>query len=201
MSQVSVSELFQEYEADFRRLCAEGLALAHGQELQEAEKRFNRAEQAVKQMEMEARAMPPESRQKLQAKIKECRHEISDGRRVHKEAVNRSILFDDHTLVGKPEEDVNRSMLEASRKLAEAKRTVLESEQIGIDVMGDLRQQREVITRSRENMGKVGQNYGMAGKMLDGMLQRADQNRRMVCMIAGLFLFMLVFAFYFLASG
>ncbi|CAJ1433770.1 unnamed protein product [Effrenium voratum] len=67
--------------------------------------------------------------------------------------------------------------------------------------MGDLRQQREVITRSRENMGKVGQNYGMAGKMLDGMLQRADQNRRMVCMIAGLFLFMLVFAFYFLASG
>ena len=127
-------------------------------------------------------------------------------------------------------------------------RTVLESEQIGIDVMGDLRQQREVITRSRENMGKagwvrqhvlkhkqpaleplmpfkgnpkrlfahvcqfsrefksfsppqVGQNYGMAGKMLDGMLQRADQNRRMVCMIAGLFLFMLVFAFYFLASG
>ena len=31
---------------------------------------------------------------------------------------------------------------------------------------------------------KAGQNYSMAGKTLDGMLARADQNRRTVCFIA-----------------
>ena len=99
------------------------------------------------------------------------------------------------------EHDMNQTMLDASRKLAEAKRSIVDSEQIGLDVMGDLRQQREVIVRSRDNMGKAGQNYSMAGKVLDGMMQRADQNRRMVYFIAGLMLIMLAIAFYFLAAG
>ena len=214
MSQsVSVSELFGEYEADFERLCheaneflesAKSESSGRSKQLATAERRLVEAEQALKQMELEARAMPPETRQKLQEKIKSHRQRIAE-RRKEKDAINRSALFGE--VVGKTAdehgraEDMNESMLEASRKLAEAKRTVLDSEQIGIDVMGDLRLQREVIVRSRDNMGKAGQNYSMAGKTLEGTLQRADQNRKMVCFIAGLMLVMLIIAFYFLATG
>ncbi|CAL1132013.1 unnamed protein product [Cladocopium goreaui] len=137
-------------------------------------------------MDLEVRALPPEARQKLQEKIKGFKASVSE-RRKQKEARNREVLLGDASasVLGKSAdehgraEDMNQSMMDASRKLQEAKRTVLDSEQIGLDVMGDLRLQRETIERSRDNMGKVGQNYSMAGKTLEGMLARADQNRRM----------------------
>ena len=211
MSQsIGVSELFGEYEADFQRLCQEAdeflesAKSGSSKHLATAERRLVEAEQALKQMDLEARAMPPETRQKLNDKIKKYKQNVAE-RRKEKESLNRSALFGE--VVGKTSEeharaeDMNQSMLQASQKLSEAKRTVLESEQIGIDVMGDLRLQREVIERSRDNMGKAGQNYSMAGKTLEGMLQRADQNRKMVCFIAGLMLMMLGIAFYFLATG
>eukprot|EP00434_Breviolum_minutum_P015218 symbB.v1.2.013418.t1/scaffold940.1/size150187/6 len=141
----------------------------------------------------------------LEEKIKTCKQAVSE-RRKKKESCQRDVLFGE-TVLGKSAdehgrgEDMNQSMMEASRKLQEAKRTVLDSEQIGLDVMGDLRLQRETIERSRDNMGKVGQNYSMAGKTLEGMLARADQNRRTVCFIAALMLFMMIIAFYFIAGG
>ena len=207
---VTVSEMFTEYEADFNRLCQEAdecleraKSESASRHLADADRRISRAEQAVKQMELEARAMPPEARGPVQSKVQQCRQALTERRKAS-EAAARSSLFDEATALGKPSrehlqaEDMNQSMLDASRKLTEAKRTALESEQIGIDVMSDLRQQREVMERSRENMGKVGQNYSAAGRTLDSMLRRADQNKRMVYMIAGLMLLMLVIAVYFL---
>ncbi|CAE7353125.1 VTI1A [Symbiodinium natans] len=206
---VTVSEMFAEYEADFARLCQEAdecLERARNESaarhLSDAERQISRAEQAIKQMELEARAMPPEARGPVHSKVQQCRQALSERRKAS-ETVSRGLLLEEATALGKPSseyqaEDMNRSMLDASRKLTEAKRAALESEQIGIDVMGDLRQQREVMERSRENMGKVGQNYSAAGHTLDSMLRRADQNKRMVYMIAGLMLVMLVVAVYFL---
>ncbi|CAE7550888.1 Vti1a [Symbiodinium microadriaticum] len=212
MSQhVTVSEMFTEYEADFTRLCHEAeecleraKSTSSAKPLSDADRCISRAEQAVKQMELEVRAMPPEARGPVQSKVQECRRALTERRKAS-EAVSRAMLLEETTL-GKPTsehtaEDMNQSMLEGSRKLTEAKRAALESEQIGIDVMSDLRQQREVMERSRENMGKVGQNYSAAGHTLDSMLRRADQNKRMVYMIAGLMLVMLVVAVYFLFHG
>ncbi|CAE7680388.1 VTI1A [Symbiodinium sp. CCMP2592] len=205
---VTVSEMFTEYEADFTRLCHEAeecleraKSTSSAKLLSDADRCISRAEQAVKQMELEVRAMPPEARGPVQSKVQECRRALTERRKAS-EAVSRAMLLEETTL-GKPSsehmaEDMNQSMLEASLKLTEAKRAALESEQIGIDVMSDLRQQREVMERSRENMGKVGQNYSAAGHTLDSMLRRADQNKRMVYMIAGLMLVMLVVAVYFM---
>ena len=198
--------MFTEHEADFNRLCQEAdefLERARSESaskhLADADRRISKAEQSVKQMELEARAMPPEARGPVQSKVQQCRQALTERRKAS-EAAARSALFDD--ALGKPAhehiDDMNASMLESSRKLTEAKRAAFESEQIGIDVMSDLRQQREVLERSRDNMGKVGQNYSSAGRTLDSMLRRADQNKRMVYMIAGLMLVMLVVAVYFM---
>lgn len=64
-------------------------------------------------------------------------------RRKKKESCQRDVLFGE-TVLGKSAdehgrgEDMNQSMMEASRKLQEAKRTVLDSEQIGLLGVGKI---------------------------------------------------------------
>ncbi|CAL1132008.1 unnamed protein product [Cladocopium goreaui] len=83
---VNVSELFAEYEADFHRLLAEAdeflaASCASAAALGKADRRLTEADQAVKQMDLEVRALPPEARQKLQEKIKGFKASVSERRK------------------------------------------------------------------------------------------------------------------------
>eukprot|EP00930_Biecheleria_cincta_P051538 TRINITY_DN36729_c0_g1_i1.p1 TRINITY_DN36729_c0_g1~~TRINITY_DN36729_c0_g1_i1.p1 ORF type:complete len:223 (+),score=42.10 TRINITY_DN36729_c0_g1_i1:69-737(+) len=217
---VTVSELFQEYRADFDRLCQEInelLELANTgektlQHLTDAERRINKAEQNVKQMEMEARSMPPDSRAGMQSMVRQCRSDLTGHRKAvasAKEVAERTALLSetDGTMVGKSMkdrqrlDDTHQSLKNASKELAEAKERVLESEQIGIDVMSDLRQQRETIIRSRDNVARVGQNYGFAGEMLERMQRRAAANQRISYIVCCVMAVMLVIAGYVMMHG
>eukprot|EP00931_Biecheleriopsis_adriatica_P014192 TRINITY_DN115884_c0_g1_i1.p1 TRINITY_DN115884_c0_g1~~TRINITY_DN115884_c0_g1_i1.p1 ORF type:complete len:221 (+),score=59.21 TRINITY_DN115884_c0_g1_i1:70-732(+) len=217
-AEVTVSELFQEYEADFKRLCCEideRLDLTKEQAedgpFREAERKVSKAEQAIKQMEMEARSMPPESRSKLQSMIRDCRTGLGERRKAveaaKEAAARRALHLDGPAALGKSAlerdraEDVSASLTKASRQLAEANQRALESEQISIEVMSDLRHQRETIIKSRDNVGKIGQNYSVAGQMLDSMTRRAASNKRMVYIVCALMLIMLVIAVYFMSHG
>mmetsp|Transcript_57664 Transcript_57664/g.163726 ORF Transcript_57664/g.163726 Transcript_57664/m.163726 type:complete len:221 (+) Transcript_57664:2-664(+) len=213
---VTVSDLFREYESDFARLredideqlqAAKATGSDDQQCVAEAERRFGRADQALRQMEMEARTMPPDSRSFLDPKIKQYRSDFNDRRKAidsARQAANRRALLAESAGLEKSVRDrerlldINENMNTSSRRLNEATRTALETEQIGIDVMSDLRQQRDVILRARGNVGEVGSNTTLAKRLLDTMTRRANQNRQLVWAVAVLMVLMLVVACYFI---
>lgn len=208
---VTVSELFKEYEIDFQRLeseidrsIAESQEAADGAELQclkEGERLAGKADQSLRQMEMEAKTLPADQRTALEPSLKRYRADLVERKRVLQEAKDnasrKSLLGDNGTVYGLSMKDRGRAqdateqMQRDRNRLEEAHRTCLETEQVGIDVMSDLRGQRDVIQRTKNNIREVGEHYGTAKRLLEGMLFRAKVNKYITC---AALIFLLVFA-------
>mmetsp|Transcript_25495 Transcript_25495/g.76079 ORF Transcript_25495/g.76079 Transcript_25495/m.76079 type:complete len:234 (-) Transcript_25495:53-754(-) len=211
---ITVSDLFTEYENDFHRLRQEideqlEVVKAGGsseqQCLSEASRRAGRADQALRQMEMEARTLPPETRSHLDPAMKKYRSELSQCQKAldaaRQAAARRELLDgagakstkDRERLIGS-----TNALMASSRQLGEAHRQSLETEQIGLDVMSDLRQQREVILRTRANVGEIGNNTALAQRLLGSISRRAAANRYLVCIVAIIMAMMIIVAVYFM---
>jgi vesicle transport through interaction with t-SNAREs protein 1 len=207
---VTVSDLFRDYECDFERLqrsidgklgvARESPNGASGLAINEIHGEVKEADQALRQMEMEAKTLPTEQRSALEPKLRQHRGALNERHRaldvVREESQRRALDLSTgedvgSTLYGKSAQDRDRAedaraQLERStRVLEQARAQAIDSEQIGIDVLSDLRQQREVIARSRSNMGTIGNNYGMAKNIIEGMHKRAKANRLMMFVVLG----------------
>jgi len=199
---VTVSELFDEYERDFERLCQEADekvsedAIAslsssdRSRQFSEAATQIKSAEKALKQMEFEARTLPTEQRSMVEPKMRRYRQQLGERKKAveaAKETHSRAVLLGDDaeggTVYGKSAQDRQRLMdsndlmQKSTDRLRDARRQAAETEQIGADVMTDLRQQRETIMRTKRNVSEVGSNYGMAKQLLETMSRRAAANR------------------------
>mmetsp|Transcript_29430 Transcript_29430/g.51601 ORF Transcript_29430/g.51601 Transcript_29430/m.51601 type:complete len:249 (+) Transcript_29430:56-802(+) len=210
---VTESELFREYESDFRRLqesieeqlqASSDVSAPEQNELhclKEAERHIAKAEQALKQMEMEARTLPTHQRTSLEGTLTRYRTALSEQRRAvsdaKEQAMRKSLLGEDSSnganVIGKSSKDRERfrdvggSLHDSTDKLQQAHRVALETEQVGIDVMSDLRSQRDVINRTRGNVAEIGANYSQAKHMLEDMMRRAKANK-LITMAAVIFL-------------
>jgi vesicle transport through interaction with t-SNAREs protein 1 len=213
---ITVSELFRDFEADFERLRAdidEQLDAAGSTQaaasfvercLNEAENRAGEAEKALKQMEMEVRMMPPDQRRDMEPKVKQSRAQLVERRKAlgaAKSSHARQNLLGEGDSRGRRDRerllDVDDSFRRSSSQLDEAHRAALETEQIGIDVMSDLRQQRDTILRTRGNVNEIGQNVAIAKQMLIDMSRRAMANKMITYVAVGSLGLMVVAAIYF----
>merc|ERR1711920_83571 len=87
--------------------------------------------------------------------------------------------------------DGNRKLEAATARLQQAHKQALETEQIGVEVMSDLRHQRSVIQNARSNMGTIGSNLGTAKDRLQSMARRAAANKAIVYVVVIFFVIML----------
>lgn len=221
---VGASELFEEYETDLDRLLGDvatrlqsAAQASDGRSAQnlvaEATKMCSGADQALKQMEMEANSLPPPTRSTLEPIIRERKAVLAERRKAVEEArqdADRRVLLcssDADGPLGKSARDRERlldadqKLNESSSRLEQARRQALETEQIGIDVLSDLHQQREVILRTRANVGEIGAQLGNARRMIDSMARRAAANRRIATAVMVFMLVMVAFAAYFIMGG
>merc|ERR1712224_1051781 len=103
------------------------------------------------------------------------------------------------TMLGKSVEERERAekardqLQSSTQRLEEARVQAYEAEQIGLEVMNDLRQQRDVIRSSRAKAKEVGSNLGQAKNLLGGMMARAKNNRRITIASVVLLVFMVAF--------
>jgi vesicle transport through interaction with t-SNAREs protein 1 len=213
---VTVSELFKDYERDLERALAsvsEKLEAATdngngalvdatqiSQLLSQVEKHAGEADQALKQMEMESRTLPTHQRSEIDPRLRKYRSEIRESRRkvqsARDENERRSLLGrgdgDTGTVIGKSRAfAANQKLDAATARLQEAHKQALESEQIGVEVMSDLRHQRDVIKNARNNMSTIGSNLGTAKDRLQSMARRAAANKIIVYVVVVFFLIML----------
>lgn len=163
-----MASLFSVYENDFSSLIAvagEKIARIPSETAEarkatsaKAQKDLSEAEELVQQMELEARSADAAERSRLQTRLKSYKNDVS---RLKKELRTSLSLApprrggsdaegsDPEQALGSA--DAQRAGLlagrlqEGSRVLRQAQQTVAETEQIGANILGDLRSQRETI--------------------------------------------------------
>ncbi|VDM51898.1 unnamed protein product [Angiostrongylus costaricensis] len=109
------------------------------------------------------------------------------------------LAYDEAVEMDQQEEQLiaNTERLErSSRKLQDAYRMAVETEQIGTEVLGNLSSQRETINRARERMREADIELGRSNRVLNTMIGRVIQNRLLLLVVAVFLMFTLLFLVY-----
>uniref|UniRef100_A0A914I646 t-SNARE coiled-coil homology domain-containing protein n=1 Tax=Globodera rostochiensis TaxID=31243 RepID=A0A914I646_GLORO len=83
-----------------------------------------------------------------------------------------------------------------SRKIDDAYRVTVETEQIGAEVLDNLGQQRETLTRARGRMREADADLSRSNRTLSYMIRRVIQNRLILLVVAVVMMFSLLFLLY-----
>mmetsp|Transcript_112072 Transcript_112072/g.219704 ORF Transcript_112072/g.219704 Transcript_112072/m.219704 type:complete len:122 (+) Transcript_112072:102-467(+) len=81
-------------------------------------------------------------------------------------------------------ETVFNRLRAGGRRLDEAKRTALEAEEIGMNVMSELHEQRSSIFRTKAHLAEVGDNLDISRRILHNLGFRAQVDHVMLLVLA-----------------
>jgi vesicle transport through interaction with t-SNAREs protein 1 len=150
----------------------------------------------VEQMELEAGSAPKADRARLLARAREHKASASALAAELKRAV--VALPRDELLGCRPEERAEREdqharllannerTRAATQKLREAHRTVMETEQIGASIMGDLASQRQTLMHSIGSLKGTSERLERSRRVIAAIGRRAWQNRAIMWVMIGM---------------
>eukprot|EP00397_Hematodinium_sp_SG-2012_P048063 GEMP01054911.1.p1 GENE.GEMP01054911.1~~GEMP01054911.1.p1 ORF type:complete len:214 (+),score=47.49 GEMP01054911.1:308-949(+) len=205
--------MFDRHVEDFRRAendCKEAVMIAttaadkpqmQEKQLHQAQDYLLLCEKAVEAMSNELRTAPG-SKGLASSKAKQHRAELASLKRTVKElenSVQRSKLLGDegkHTTARQRLLDTSDRLAEGTRGIDSARRVALETEEIGIDVMSDLRGQRDVILRTRNHMVEIDGSLDQSRATLRAMGKKVLVNKVMLLGIIAVLLATLIFLLY-----
>lgn len=120
---------------------------------------FSQATDLIKQMEVEVRSQDPATRKMLNEKVMQYK-KSNQSLRIDfdraREQVNRSALIGDRSGADRQRlMDTNDKISRQNDMIANATRTVAETEEIGMEITTELQRNREKIDSSREKVRKL----------------------------------------------
>ncbi len=77
-------------------------------------------------------------------------------------------------------------------RIKEGKKTLLETEELGVSILQDLHKQRETIVHTRDTLHGADENIGRSRRILTAMSRRAMQNKIMLGGIALILVFAII---------
>ena len=185
------------------------------QKIGETESDVAEAEALIRRMDLEARSQQnPAVKNPMLNKLRDYKSELARlkresqlASRAANEANNRSQLLAGAELddSGAPTSSSQRDrMAQATQQLdrtgdriRDGKRTLLETEDLGVSILQDLHRQRETIVSAREHIHGADDNIGRSRKILQAMGRRAMANKAMLYgIIAMLFGAILLVAYF-----
>lgn len=193
-----MSRLFDGYAEEFSAFCASiGSAIGNAREQtgdarreaqSAAEHDFGRAEEMLQQMDLEARsAGKGDAGRQLQARVKASRSELNVLRASLKQAMAaapRDALLGGTSSGDEGVDDQRARLLrmgnrmdESTCRLQQAHRTVLETENIGASILGDLRAQRDTLTHAAGTLQRANEGLARSKRTLASITRRALGNK------------------------
>lgn len=154
-----------------------------------ARKLIQEAERTIKAMDMEARSVPPSEKRKLTERIRKCRTELNnlktDLERAQSAGDRDALLTGGARGAVAKESASQRARLEESTarmdkstaQLEETRRTIMETEEVGVNIMGNLHSQRETLLRAHEKVKETNRLAGRARRVLNSIKRRACTNQ------------------------
>ncbi|KAH0452508.1 hypothetical protein KFK09_024268 [Dendrobium nobile] len=197
-----MSEVFEGYERQYCEISASlsrkctGAAALDGeqkkQKLSEIKSGLEDAENLIRKMDLEARSLQPSVKAALLAKLREYKSDLNNlksevkritspnAKNASREellesgmADTLSVSADQRGRLLMSTERLNNS----SERIKESRRTMLETEDLGVSILQDLHQQRQSLLHAHTALHGVDDNIGKSKKVLTAMSRRMDKNK------------------------
>uniref|UniRef100_A0A0C9S2N4 TSA: Wollemia nobilis Ref_Wollemi_Transcript_18809_931 transcribed RNA sequence n=1 Tax=Wollemia nobilis TaxID=56998 RepID=A0A0C9S2N4_9CONI len=219
-----MSEVFDGYERQYCELSANlskkctSASLLNGeqkkQKLSEVKAGLDEAESLIRKMDLEARSLQPSIKANLLAKLREYKSDLNNLKREVKKASSidsasaREELLEsgmNDTLMASADQR-GRLLMSTERlnqstdRIKESRRTILETEDLGVSILQDLHQQRQTLLHAHTTLHDVDDNIGKSRKLLTSMARRMNRNKWIIGGIIGVLILVIVLVMYFKMS-
>ncbi|XP_060521609.1 vesicle transport through interaction with t-SNAREs homolog 1A [Cylas formicarius] len=210
--------IFEDYEQQYSVLTAEltaqiGLLTASAskdrrQLISKIEKHVEEAQELIEQMDLEVREVESSKKHRCKtrldcyrAELKRLTLEYIKARSVKQEALYDSAEELRDIRINNDQKqkllDNAETLERTGRKLNDGYRVVVETQEIGNQVLRDLSDQRETIQRSRARLRDTGEELSRSSRILNSMLVRAVQQKVILYTVAACFIAFICVGLYF----
>ncbi|XP_020264156.1 vesicle transport v-SNARE 11-like isoform X1 [Asparagus officinalis] len=201
-----MSEVFQGYErqyceisASLSRKCTSAAHLDGEQKKQkitEIKSGVEDAEGLIRKMDLEARSLQPSVKAGLLAKLREYKSDLNNLKaevkritsanlnKATREELLESGMADTLAFNVQVSADQKGRLImstdrlnQSSERIKESRRTMLETEELGVSILQDLHQQRQSLLHAHNTLHGVDDNIGKSRKILTAMSKRLDRNK------------------------
>ncbi|XP_015883418.3 vesicle transport v-SNARE 13-like isoform X1 [Ziziphus jujuba] len=217
-----MSEVFDGYErqycevsANLSRKCTAASVLAGEQKKQrisEIKAGLDDADALLRKMDLEARSLQPSVKATLLAKLREYKTDLNNLKNEVKRvsSSNASQAARDELLESGMKDAVSVSndqrgrllmsterLNQSTDRVKESRRTMLETEELGVSILQDLHQQRQSLLHAHKTLHGVDENVSKSKKILTAMSRRMSRNKWIIgSVIAALVLAILFILYY-----
>ncbi|ANM65586.1 vesicle transport v-SNARE (vesicle soluble NSF attachment protein receptor) protein [Arabidopsis thaliana] len=217
-----MSQGFERYErqyceisANLSKKCTSAIALdgeQKKQNLSEIKSGVEEAEALVKKMDLEARNLPPNVKSSLLVKLREYKSDLNNFKTEVKRITsgNLNATARDELLEAGMADTLTASADQRSRlmmstdhlgrttdRIKDSRRTILETEELGVSILQDLHGQRQSLLRAHETLHGVDDNVGKSKKILTTMTRRMNRNKWTIGAIITVLVLAIIFILYF----
>ncbi|KAI9120723.1 hypothetical protein K1719_007756 [Acacia pycnantha] len=197
-----MSNVFEGYERQYCELsdnlskkCTAAVALNGEQKKQkvsEIKAGIDEAEALIRKMDLEARSLQPNIKAVLLAKLREYKSDLNNLKSKVKKIVSGNLnpsardellesgmtdtltaSADQRTRLMMSTERLNNS----SDRIKDSRRTMLETEDLGVSILHDLHSQRQSLLHAHNTLHGVDDNIGRSKRILTNMSRRMSRNK------------------------
>ncbi|KAL4186391.1 hypothetical protein AMTRI_Chr09g13900 [Amborella trichopoda] len=217
-----MSEVFEGYErqycelsANLSRKCTSAVHLDGEQKKQrisEIKTGLDESEALIRKMDLEARSLQPGVKTILLAKLREYKSDLnnlkSEVKRISStnagQAARDELLesgMADTLMVSADQRarllTSTERLSQSSERVKESRRTMLETEELGVSILQDLHQQRQSLLHAHNTLHGVDDNIGKSRKILTAMSRRMSRNKWIIGSIIAVLVLVVLLILYF----
>ncbi|XWS23149.1 hypothetical protein CRYUN_Cryun29cG0096200 [Craigia yunnanensis] len=168
------------------------------QKFSEINSGIDEADVLIRKMDLEARSLQPAIKATLLAKLREYKSDLNKLKREFKrvsspnanqaahEELLESGMADAHAVSAEQRERLSMSverLNQSSDRIKESRRTILETEELGVSILEDLHQQRQTLLHAHNKLYDVDSAIDKSKKVLTTMSRRITKNKWIVVSI------------------
>lgn len=203
-----MSEVFEGYERQYCELSANlskkctSASLLNGeqkkQKISEIKAGIDEAESQIRKMDLEARSLQPNVKAVLLVKLREYKSDLnnlkSEVKRLSSGNPNQAArdellesgMADALTVSAEQRARLMMSterLNKSSERVRDSRRTMLETEELGVSILQDLHQQRQSLLHAHDTLHGVDDNIGRSKRILTNMSRRMSRNKWIISAI------------------
>ncbi|KAL6135585.1 hypothetical protein ACLB2K_067812 [Fragaria x ananassa] len=203
-----MSEVFEGYERHYSEISAnlsKKCTIAGGlhgeqkkQKISEVKAGIDEAESLIRKMDLEARSLQPNVKAVLLAKLREYKSDLNNLKSEVKRLVsgNLNASARDELLESGMADALTASADQRTRlmtttekldktsdRVKNSRRTMLETEELGVSILQDLHSQRQSLLHAHGTLHGVDDNIGKSKKILTSMTRRMSKNKWIISSI------------------
>ncbi|KAB5516418.1 hypothetical protein DKX38_027066 [Salix brachista] len=217
-----MSEIFEGYErqycelsASLSRKCTAALAVdgeQKKQKISEIRAGLEDADSLIRKMDMEARNLQPNVKAVLLAKLREYKSDLNnlktEVKRMGSGNLNASARDElleagmANSLTASADQRLRlmtttEKLNQSGDRINDSRRTMLETEELGVSILQDLHQQRQSLLHAHNTLHGVDDNIGKSKRVLTAMSRRLNKNKWIIAAIVAVLVVVIGLILYF----